>query len=180
MEFFNRLIYMAEKTFRTLEAANLLSDAYRQKMAEYLAKANALRAIVRKELLNENLSREEYYFITQLANDLKLVAAPAIDSGPDVQDERSKRMAIVADVHTDAWNGQVLEVGIGTPQRIYVAVKDESGGARVTVGYIFSYYEFSQSMDKRMSDEEWQELVYGGADLSDREPRWVNDLRVAR
>ena len=32
----------------------------------------------------------------------------------------------------------------------------------------------------RMTDEAWQDLVYGGADLSDREPRWVNDLRVAR
>jgi hypothetical protein len=50
----------------------------------------------------------------------------------------------------------------------------------VTVGYIFSYYEFSQPMDERMTDEEWQRLVYGGFDLSDKEPRWVNDLRVAR
>jgi hypothetical protein len=177
LEFFNRLIYMVEKTFRTLEAAKLLSDEYRQKMAEYLANANALRAIVRKELLNESLSYGEYDFITQLADDLKLVAAPAIGSGSEIQDERSNRMAVVADVHTDAWNGQVLEVGVGTPQRIYVAVKDESGGARVAVGYIFSYYEFSQPMDNRMTDEEWQNLVYGGHNISDKEPRWVNDLR---
>lgn len=179
LEFFNRLIFMVEKTFRTLEAANLLSDEYRQKFAEYLANANALRAIVRKELLNESLSYEQYYFITRLADDLKLVAAPAIGSGSEIQDERSNRMAIVADVHTDAWNGQVLEVGVGTPQRIYVAVKDMSGGVRVAVGYIFSYYEFSQPMDNRMTDEEWQNLVYGygGRELSEKEPSWVKDLR---
>jgi hypothetical protein len=182
LEFFNRLIYMVEKTFRTLEAAKLLSDEYRQKMAEYLANANALRAIVRKELLNESLSYGEYDFMTQLANDLKLVAAPAIGSGSAIQDERSNRMAVVADVHTDAWNEQVLEVGVGTPQRIYVAVKDMSGGVRVAVGYIFSYYEFSQPMDNRMTDEEWQNLVYGygGRELSEKEPSWVKDLRVTR
>lgn len=176
LEFFNRLIYMVEKTFRTLEAANLISDEYRQKMAEYLAKINSLRQIVRKELLNEEISDTEYDLISHLSQDFRWLVRKGIEV-LSYNDEPSKKMAVVADVHTDARNKKVLTVGIGTPQRIYVAVKDRSGGARITVGYIFSYYEFPQPMDKRMTDEEWRALVYGGVDILDKEPDWIGELR---
>jgi hypothetical protein len=178
LEFFNRLTYLAEKTLHTLEAAQLLSDEYRQRMAEFLAKTKALREIVRKELLNEILSSDEYDWITRLASDFELIVEPL--AGDQFMDERSKRMAIVSDVHTDAWNKQVLNVAVGTPQRIYVAVKDKSGGQRVTVGYIFSFYEFPHPMAQRMTDEEWQELAYGERELSDKEPVWIKELRIAK
>jgi len=177
LEFFNRMIYMVEKTFRILEAANLISDEYRQKMAEYLAKINSLRQIVRKELLNEEISDTEYDLISHLSQDFRWLVRKSSET-LSFNDEPSKKMPVVADVHTDAWNGQVLTVGVGTPQRIYVAIKDKSGGARIAVGYIFSYYEFPQPMDKRMTDQEWRVLVYGGADLSDKEPDWISELRA--
>jgi len=176
LEFFNRLIYLTEKTFKMLSMANLLSNDYYQKIAEFLAKSHFLREIVCKELQNISITKDEYKKILQLIKDFELIVSP-----PENQffvDDRFKRMAIVSDVHTDAISRQVLTVAVGTPQRIYVAVKDNSGGNRVTVGYIFSYYEFPQPMNQRMTDEEWQALVYGGADLSDKEPDWISELRV--
>jgi hypothetical protein len=64
LEFFNRLVYMVEKTYYTLDAAGLLDGAYRQKMAGYLAKITALREIVRKELANKIISDVEYELLT--------------------------------------------------------------------------------------------------------------------
>ena len=175
LEFFNRLIYMAEKMYWTLDAVDLFSDEYRQKIAGFLSELKSLRRIVIKELLNQSIGDDEYEAITSLYKRLETIITPLYGE----LDDRSKRMAIVSDVHTDAQNGQVLTIGVGTPQRIYVAVKDKSGGVRVTVGYIFSYYEFPQPIDRRMTDEEWQDWVYyDEKDLSDKEPAWIRELRL--
>lgn len=83
-------------------------------------------------------------------------ALPRPVEGP-VLPIKDKRMAVVADVHTGK-EGQVLEEGTGVPRVIFVAVKD-ANGARLTVGFIYSQYEFVTSGD-RLTDEEWQQRFY--------------------
>ena len=67
-------------------------------------------------------------------------------------------MALVTDVATDNFAGRVLEEGVGTPQRVVVVAKDISGGTRLTVGYVYSWYEFDST--KRWSDSEWKKIIY--------------------
>jgi len=84
--------------------------------------------------------------------------------GVEVRDRSELQMALVADVATDNVQGRVLEEGIGIPQQIVVVVKDASGGTRLTVGYVYSWYEFDST--RRWSDAEWKKIVYskdGGA-----------------
>jgi hypothetical protein len=69
---------------------------------------------------------------------------------------KDKRMAVVADVHTDA-DGMILEQGTGVPRIIFVAVKD-ANGPRLTVGFTYSHYETIS--DRRLTDEEWQQHFY--------------------
>jgi hypothetical protein len=69
-------------------------------------------------------------------------------------------MALVADVATDNVSGRVLEEGIGTPQRMIVVIKDAFGGTRLTVGYVYSWFEFISRW--RYSDSEWKKIIYGG------------------
>jgi hypothetical protein len=52
----------------------------------------------------------------------------------------------------------VLEVATGTPQRITLVVKDAYGGTRLTIGYVYSWYEFVSQ--KRWADSEWKKIVY--------------------
>lgn len=89
-------------------------------------------------------------------------------------------MALIADVHTDYLAGRALEVGVGIPQRIYVAVKDKSGGSRICVGYVYSYYEFDQPMDQRLNDDEWKTNFYPTKERSvdEKEPQWIKELRL--
>ena len=68
-----------------------------------------------------------------------------------------KRMALVADVHTDPNSGSVLEEAVGNPCKVY-AVIPFYGKQYLAVGACFSYYEFTKPMNQRMTDEEWQAL----------------------
>ena len=86
----------------------------------------------------------------------------------NVNDEKGQdmlKMALVADVATDnETTGQVLYMGVGAPRAICVYVNDKSGGYRVTEGYMFSYYSFTRpTLERRMDDEQWKEMVYGPA-----------------
>jgi hypothetical protein len=57
-------------------------------------------------------------------------------------------------------NDSVLEVGVGYVDRIYVVVPLE-GKWQVAQGGIFSYYEFNQPRDQRLTDEEWRTRLAG-------------------
>jgi hypothetical protein len=89
-------------------------------------------------------------------------------------------MALIADVATDYFAGRVLEVGTGVPQRMVVVCKDACGGTRLTVGYVYSWYEFPSA--KRWTDTEWKEVVYGprGKErtaLGIQSPGWYDKFR---
>ena len=81
-------------------------------------------------------------------------------------------MALVADVHSTS--DEALEVATGIPYRIYVLLNDDHGGRRIGVGYMFSYYEFTQPANQRMNDEEWKSIVYSdSSDMAQYLPDWA-------
>jgi hypothetical protein len=82
-------------------------------------------------------------------------------------------MAVVADVHTDTNSRQCLEEGVGYPLEIFVIV-NEGGHIRLTRGAMFSYYEFTQPIANRLTDEAWRELLTG--DSPPPMPEWVASL----
>ena len=101
----------------------------------------------------------------------------------DVYDKASQnqlRMALVADVATDASAGRALFMGVGAPRRLSVYVNDRSGGFRVTEGYMFSYYSFIQSLSEgRMNDDQWKAIVYDTKrqdDMKQYLPAWHGKL----
>ena len=178
LEFFNRFIDLIQTTAWTMSDQKLLSDEYFRKLSLLFDRAKKLRAIAQKELLNENIDKAEYDFLLECATDFGANVLP--DEMGDIVEQKHKQMALVADVHTDAFDGTVLEVGVGSPQRIYVAVKDKSGGTRVCVGYVYSFYEFQQPMNQRLTDDEWKAMIYPTVkpEVKSKEPEWIRDLRT--
>ena len=61
------------------------------------------------------------------------------------------------------------EEAIGEPAPIYVVIPDEP--FRLATGAVFSYYEFVNPSEERMTDEEWQELVEQGS--QGPQPTWT-------
>jgi hypothetical protein len=69
-----------------------------------------------------------------------------------------KSMALITDVASEYANAECLEIGVGRPLEIYVAVPD-SGRAFVCRGAAYSYFEFVQPISDRLDDGRWQELT---------------------
>jgi len=83
--------------------------------------------------------------------------------------ERLQRgVALVTDIHTafkvmpgGEIQSLVSQIAIGRIMDLFVVVPSEVG-QRLTQGGIFSFYEFEQQMDERLTDEEWGERVERG------------------
>jgi hypothetical protein len=77
---------------------------------------------------------------------------------------------IVADVHTDFNEEQILHVGVGKIHVIYFTA-ETCTGPTIYVGPVFSYYEKVEHNMHRLNDEEWADLVWCNALTS---PSWTN------
>jgi hypothetical protein len=117
--------------------------------------------ISRLEADDKPVSNQDLAWIKGVPNLLaSLVLVHATNSvGPYVEDPDTFRMALIADVFTDAESGKVLETAVGIPYRLLIPLNDKQGGKRIALGYGFSYYEFVSDAG-RYNNEEWKEIVY--------------------
>ncbi|MBR5348541.1 MAG: DUF3160 domain-containing protein [Lachnospiraceae bacterium] len=99
-------------------------------------------------------------------------------------------MAIVADVATDTTNGLCLEEAIGGASEIFVVFPID-GELHVASGAVYTQYQFTRDIDKRMTDKEWQDQFeyrwveydengYGGyfPPNNPEHPEWTNSYRT--
>jgi hypothetical protein len=150
---------------------------YASKLEEFAGLLATARSIAEKEAGGKEITIDDYVSIKQLARSFN---AGLLLPGERTDDTEQLRMALVADAASDYFGGGVLEIATGRPQRLYVFVNDASGGARITRGYIYSYYEFERSLsDGRLTDEEWKKTVYGASrpdGLEKYRPGWYGEL----
>jgi len=122
---------------------------------------------------DKEITQSDLRWIKSMANELASRVMTHIN-GNVVEDIDSLRMALVADVYTNAEIMQVLETTVGIPYRLYIPLNDAQGGKRIAVGYGFSYYEFHQPMSGRLNNEEWKKIVYSdNPDMSRYLPFWM-------
>lgn len=117
-----------------------------------------LADIANKELWGTPLSDDEQIFLKyHYGSELWYVrysAELAVENPP-------KMSAIVTDVASNPDAGTVLQVGTGYVNYIYV-VTDSPQGLQLTRGAVYSYYEFVNNIDNRLTDETWREMVQAG------------------
>jgi hypothetical protein len=144
--------------------------------------AERLAQIAERELAGEDMTEDDLAFLNQTA-DLhgeSYYGARVFDGWyprlfwtfewgaeyPFDDDPSGISEPTVADVHTDAENGLALEVGVGHPGLMLVAV-DAGGTLAVYGGPVGSLFTFDVPLDGRMTDEQWYEKVEAG-DLPER------------
>lgn len=164
------------------DAANL------QRMQELSKK---LLIISNKELKSESLTEEEHDLIKSFGGQLEHFWYEALkDQSVDgYLNPQEHSAAVVTDIATNP-NGSVLEIGTGGIDAVYVIVEVE-GSPRIAVGGVYSYYEFEQPLNERLTDKEWR--IKLGIDFpedengnpvfdSEREnveqPEWVKEFKV--
>ena len=151
-----RLFSLTRFTREGLNQQNLLSDFHDQKLLDFIDLLDFLTVIAVKELHNESLSEDEYNMIFSFGGIMEELVNLREDAPPWEKD--GDDMAVIADVHTDPNFRQCLEVGVGYPLELFVIVYDD-GALRMTRGAMFSYYEFHQPIDNRLTDEQWREQL---------------------
>ena len=80
---------------------------------------------------------------------------------------------IVADVHTDTNTKSVLEEGTGSMMTMIVAISNPDGSISLAYGPVYSYYEFKQPMNNRLTDEKWRVMLKNNAPAM---PEWIKEM----
>jgi hypothetical protein len=125
-----------------------------------------LQRMAIKELQGGNVTLGEYsdielaYQTLSRIEDFSAYPIPPSNGNPTPSSGDST-MAVIADVHTDPNTSQVLEVGVGRPMRLFVVVPVE-GKLQLCQGAMFSYYEFTQPMNNRLTDDQWRAMLKAG------------------
>ncbi|MBE3091057.1 MAG: DUF3160 domain-containing protein, partial [Candidatus Atribacteria bacterium] len=171
-EFYARLLALTKMTnqgFKDLipqeELEKLMIESGLNRFAEILSK---LLDISKKELENTPLNDNEYSFIENFGSISEELIRTI--SGGEVDPEVFKTV-LVADVHTDGNTEKVLEEGVGYIKTAVIAYRLPEGHILIGVGPTFSYYEFKQPMEDRLTDEGWRKIL----DFNPPpEPEWTN------
>ncbi|MEA2088829.1 MAG: DUF3160 domain-containing protein [Patescibacteria group bacterium] len=169
--FWTRIIALAEMTENGLKERNIMPEYFEYKYKEFIKTSKFFRNIVEKELKNEIISEDDFEKLRVISSAFERIVTPI--SGESTIKE--KRAGIIADIHTDAVKGKILYEATGKPYIIYVAVKD-ANGSRLTRGLVFNHYEFTDNLDERLADEDWQAKVYDNQGDLPEADKWSREL----
>jgi hypothetical protein len=174
-EFYSRLLNLTNMTltgFRKLIPQQKLEDfRIESGLGRFAEVLQRLLDISLTELENKSLEESDYDFIENFgAISASLIGTIAGgDIGPD-----ALKSVMVADVHTDGNTRKVLEEGTGFIKTAIIAYKLPQGHIVLGVGPVFSYYEFKQPMNDRLTDEAWREILESSN--VPEEPEWIGNF----
>ncbi|NIA30773.1 MAG: DUF3160 domain-containing protein [Actinobacteria bacterium] len=179
--FYGRLASLSEFMITGLGSRNLLFENFRDALEKIATLSLQLKEISEKELTNISLSSNDYKTIFDIGKTLYDIVTfnpwPGSGPMPEQYNDDLEPMPVIADVHTDANSGLVLEEGIGYPYAIY-AICNVEGRAVITKGAGFSYHEFTWPMDDRLTDEKWRQMLTDGT--APDKPSWSNSFFAAQ
>jgi hypothetical protein len=184
LRFWNKLDELIKLSTTLMKKHNLLTPDLEEKANELADYSEFLITATRKELAGELLSENEFNTIQYMGSSIEYFTLSVIDpdfslfswelvQGPD------KSVAVVADIYTrnvpDCSKNGILHVATGNANNIYVVV--EIGGyLYLTRGATFSYYEFTEELGTRLTDEEWQERLEGKE--APPIPEWMHEIII--
>lgn len=160
--FYARLLDLTNMTKKGL--TNLLSQDEWNKigvgdaMDQFGTILSRLVDISKTELENRELTDDDYNFIKYFGGSLKSISSRLLANEGNIDPDIFKP-TLIADVHTDGNTKKVLEEGTGYIKPIIVAYKLPKNHILVGVGPVFSYYEFKQPMNDRLTDEKWRSML---------------------
>jgi len=157
---FARLASLSKLMREGLLGLSILNEKMEGKLVKLEELLLTLKSISEKELTGGNVTMDEYSVICNFGQTIEDLVSFGeeyeLGNGPNPWSD--DEMPVIADVHTDPNSNTCLEEGVGYPLRIFVICQIENE-LKVTVGGIFSYYEFIQPVSNRLTDEEWAEML---------------------
>jgi len=183
VEVYERLAWLLRLNRDGLRSRKLYGeyDSLQDEFDRFIELCDFLATCSRKELRNEALTRDELRTIEDIGGFLEhlmLSVASLTSEHPysrwhDIQNKTDRNMAVVADVHTGGDN--CLEEAVGHAAEIWV-VTPQRGKLVLTRGATFTYYEFRQPANDRLTDEQWQEMLKNGK--AKGMPAWTDTFMI--
>jgi len=165
---YERLVAVAGLVEQGLADRGLLTRENERILKEVGDLFTFLGQIAADELAGKPISdgdNQRLWWIGGELSNIWWLTSDVANGGASAQD---KEAAIIADIARGG--DQVVEIGTGQIDRIFVLVPDDEGNFQVAVGGVYSYYEFLQPMANRLTDEAWREMLRTG-DAPER-PSW--------
>jgi hypothetical protein len=183
LEAWDRLLELVQITQRL----PLLDEILQSKLNQMKSLVTLLRTCAQKRLRNQPLTKWELDELEGIGGwmdslALSVAGEEGAASWQDIVHPADRKMACVADVHTtvDRRPGGVgevvLEAAVGYAHAIYVLVPASKGRSVLTRGAVFSYYEFTQPLQRRLTDEQWQQMLEKGK--APAQPKWIAALQA--
>ena len=186
-----RLATLCQYTRQGLLGYGMLSQEDEKNLSLLQELCEKLLVISNKELAQMELTEEEHELIKSFGGQLEhfwyeALKDQAVDGYISPQEYPA---AVITDIATNP-EGSVLEIGTGGIDRILVVV-DVEGSLRIAEGGVYSFYEFEQPINERLTDKEWR--VKLGLDFPDgpdgmpdfsyrpedvEQPEWVNEFKI--
>ncbi len=181
---FERFAALADRTAEGLKQYGMLSVDDSQNLFLLSELASQLMTISSKELQNEPLTDEEYELIRCFGGNIEHFWRETLSQDGEIYiAARECPAAVIVDIATDP-NGAVLEAATGDPSCIYVVVPVD-GKLKIARGSVYSFYQFTQPIDQRLTDTQWRIMMgiqsdengnfYDGAEIS--KPEWTESYR---
>ena len=157
--FWEGSVAAVSKLLKTYSYYGLLDSDSESTLTSLMELYQRLLSIAKQEAQNLPVSQKDNEWIPTVCSSLSYLVMVHYRN-TYVSDNDLLKMACIADVYTNNDFGLCIEVGVATPIRLYIPLNDSQGGKRIAVGYGFSYVEFQQSANDRMTDEQWKNIVY--------------------
>ena len=138
---------------RGLEYYNLSDDNLANRFNNAESLLGTLQSIAERELAGELLTQTDSDFLKGFAGALDNTIAWGATTTEGLE------TSLIADVHTDQNSASVLEVASGNLDNCIVIYKRADGVVEAALGPVLSYYQFTQPMSNRLTDEAWREML---------------------
>jgi len=159
-EFYARMKALVNMTLNGLKNFGVINEIEEYRLIKLESILDMLLEISKKELEGKEFS--ESSFLSNFVEEINETVSGL--------NREARKTLLVADVHTDANTMQCLEEGIGYVDLVLVVYKT-GNSLYMAGGPVFSYYEFKQPVEKRLTDEEWENML---GDVA--RPSWVSSF----
>jgi len=151
-ETYRRLIGLINMTINGLTQLELLPSDVNTSLTSFID--------VSKLFLNASIIELEGKTLDQNMQEQIRQAARTLIGILRVASDEVQSVTIVADVHTDPnYPPKVLEEALGKLNVLVVIYADGDGNLYAGAGPVYNYFEFIQPLNKRLTDEEWREML---------------------
>jgi hypothetical protein len=173
LEFWNRFNSLLSRTTQLFKDNNLfVNDSAADRLQEFTKISTLYTKIAEQELRGQTVSDDDYE--TLRTTKLAFLAQPFEAVDPD---QTSGETALVADIHTDTVQSQILYEATAKPYLMLALVGNENS-PRVVAGLVYNHYEFTDKIGQRWTDEAWRQQVYQDASKLPAKNFWYQSLLI--